>query len=102
MLVHKAKINLFILRFTKNYYMFSSDANMARKTAELEWFVLQPCVESLFLTLMNEFWKVLTPVILSLMQEYQTPINFDDVNAILMKDASKFINIIHERWSCDF
>ena len=40
---------------------------------------------------MSEFWEVLTPVILSLMQEYQTPINFDDVNAILMKDASKFI-----------
>ena len=48
-------------------------------------------MESLFLTLMSEFWEVLTPVILSLMQEYQTPINFDDVNAILMKDASKFV-----------
>ncbi|KAK2165868.1 hypothetical protein NP493_1346g00008 [Ridgeia piscesae] len=50
-------------------------------------FSLRPCVEGLFLTLMKEFWEVLTPVILSLMQEYQAPINFDDMNAILMKDA---------------
>ncbi|XP_064620355.1 importin-11-like [Lineus longissimus] len=48
---------------------------------------LRPCTEVLFLTMFKEFKEMLTPVVMQLVKESQAPIDPNDLNALLKKDA---------------
>lgn len=49
--------------------------------------MLQPCMETVFVTLFHEFRETLAPVLLEMIQSTNCLVSPDDLNAILRKDA---------------
>ena len=53
--------------------------------------VLQPCTETLYLTLMKDYWRTIGPVVVSLVTELDSsPTNVEDLQNVLVKDAGSF------------
>lgn len=68
------------------FYLIQKSPNLTYPSSNVD-FMFQPCTESLFLGLFHEFYSILSPLLLELIQQNHAPVDPFDLPAILSKDA---------------